>query len=133
MADTPKRPSATAKLQEDVSDIKSELGQVRDMIDMLKPALAGLAGLDNIAAGVADIAEVLAPLNEFGNRPVPPRAAVTAAIGRIRGAIEVIPPEFLDVTGIPAAAIEFIGAAALSDDVVYDPSGYPSLTKGPGR
>lgn len=126
MAESPKRPSATAKLQEDVSDIKSELGRVQQMINMLQPALAGLAGLDNIAAGVADIAEVLSPLSDVGNRPQPPRPAVTAAIGRIRGAVAVIPPEFLDVTAIPAAAIEFIGAAPLSDAGVYT-----ALTKGP--
>jgi hypothetical protein len=134
MPDTPKRQGATAKLQEDVTEIKSELGQVKDMIDMLKPALAGLAGLDNIAAGVADIAEVLAPLSDVGGRPRLPRPAVTAAIGRIRGAVEVIPPEHLDVTAIPAAAIEFIGAASLTDDTGTN-GDYPdrTLTKGSSR
>jgi hypothetical protein len=134
MPDTPKRQSATAKLQEDVTEIKSELGQVKDMIDMLKPALAGLAGLDNISQGISELVGVLTPVGELGNRPTPPRAAVTAAIGRIRGAVEVIPPEHLDVKAIPAAAIGFIGAAALTDDTGTN-GDYPdrTLTKGSSR
>jgi hypothetical protein len=91
-----------------LGNIDDRLGNVHERIILLAPALAGLAGLDNIAAGVAELVEVLAPIGRLGNPPQAPEDNVVDAIERVLAAIG---PELatIDAVPVPEAPVGFIG------------------------
>jgi hypothetical protein len=97
------------ELRTAVHGVEDRLVSVQDQLDGLRPALAGLAGLDNVSAGLAQIVEVLAPLRDLSNGPAPPPPNVEAAIERVERAIG---PE-LKVRGVEVSdeQIRYIGEA----------------------
>jgi hypothetical protein len=99
---------AVADMDNRLGDVHNRLGNVQDQIILLGPALAGLAGLDNVAAGVAQLVEVLAPIGRLGNPPQAPEDNVVDAIERVLAAIG---PEqaTIDAVPVPEAPVGFIG------------------------
>jgi hypothetical protein len=97
-----------SRLMDRQDQFNGRLGDVQNQLNMLGPALAGLAGLDGIAKGVSELVGVLAPLRNLGNEPQPLEGPVVAAIDRIRAAIgpEIRP---IDRVPVPDASISFIG------------------------
>jgi hypothetical protein len=98
------------KLTTKVSDIDHRLVEMQDQLSMLRPALAGLAGLDNVTAGIADLVGVLSPLHSMALRPQLPRREVVDAIGRIQAAAAT-ETEWISSIAVPNAQIPFIGEA----------------------
>ena len=99
---------AVADMDNRLGNVDNRLGNVQDQIILLGPALAGLAGLDNVAAGVAQLVEVLAPIGRLGNPPQAPEDNVVDAIERV---LDVIGPEQapIDAVPVPEDPVGFIG------------------------
>jgi hypothetical protein len=97
-----------SRLAESQDELNVRLGDVQNQLNMLGPALTGLAGLDGIANGISDLVGVLAPLRNLGIEPQPLEGPVVAAIDRIRAALgpEIRP---IDRVPVPDAPISFIG------------------------
>lgn len=98
-------------------DIQAELRRIHDRMDEIWMTMGTIAGLDGVAAGVAQVAEILAPLKNL----VPPTVfgevpqATWEAIARIRTALGPRPP-IVDRLPVPDLPVPFIGQPR---EVVY--------------
>ena len=80
---------------------------LQNTVDLMRPSLAALAGLDGISKGVSELVGVLQPLRNLGNPPAPPEKPVVDAIARVRRGIG--PEARVDGVLVSDAPIPYIG------------------------
>lgn len=97
------------ELRAAVNEVDDKVSKVQKQLDSLQPALASLAGLDNVAVGVAELVQILEPIRDLAGPPAQLDQPALDAIQRIDTASPRPPGLLVDAVTVADQPITYIG------------------------